>query len=81
MKTLPQNQVTKLNEVDTIIHIYSFKEEIKKATDEKYRQNCQEALKELKIHYQELSKKSISNYSPLEEIIKRDCETYLLRDN
>lgn len=59
METLPQNPVTKLDEVNTIIHIYAVREEIKKATDEKYKQDCQKALNELEIHYRELSRKKL----------------------
>lgn len=47
MKTLPQNPIAKSDEVNTTIHIYAVKEEIKKATEEKYIQDCQEVLVEL----------------------------------
>lgn len=57
-KSLPQNPVTKLIEVDTILHIYAVKEEIRNTTDEKYREECQKALTELEKHYQELQRKN-----------------------
>lgn len=57
-KSMPQNPVTKLDEVNTIIHIYAIREEIQNTTDEKYKEDCQKALIELEKHYQELQRKN-----------------------
>lgn len=56
-KSMPQNPVTKLDEVNTILHIYAVKEEIARSNDEQYREDCQKALIELEKHYQELQRK------------------------
>ena len=52
MKTLPQNPVTKLNEIYTILLIFAIK-----TTDEKLKKDCQSLLSDLNIHYQKLSRK------------------------
>lgn len=56
-KSLPQNPVIKLDEVNTILHIYAFREEIAKSNDEQYKEDCRKALIELEKHYQELQRK------------------------
>lgn len=73
-KSLPQNPIAKLDEVNTILLIFATKEEIAKTTDEKMKKDCQGLLAELELHYQELGRKNISNYryNPLEETIKRN---------
>lgn len=55
--SMPQNPVTKLDEVNTILHIYAFKEEIRNTTDEKHKEECQKVIIELEKHYQELQRK------------------------
>ncbi len=71
------NPITKLDEVNTILHIYVVREEIEKTTDEKYREDCRWLLQELEIHLIELQRKSDSkwlSYSPLEDLINKDCD-------
>lgn len=84
IKSIPKNPVTQLDEVNTILHIYAVKEEIAKSIDEKYKEDCTQLLKELEIHYQELSRKSDNKwlaYSPLEDLINEDCERTVCRFN
>lgn len=76
-KSFSQNPITKLDEVNTILHIYAVREEITKTTNEKYREDCRWLLNELEIHLKDLQRKNDSkwlSYSPLEDLINKDCE-------
>lgn len=82
IKSLPQNPVTKLDEVNTILHVYAVREEIKKTTDEKYLEDCRWLLNELEIHLKELQRKSDKrwlSYSPLEDLINKGCDRTISR--
>jgi len=82
IKSISQNPITQLDEVNTILHIFAVKEEIAKTTDEKLKKDYQWLLNELEIHLEELRRKSDNkwlSYSPLEEIINKDCERTLSR--
>lgn len=77
VKSFPKNPVTQLDEVNTILHIYAVKDEIAKSVDERYNEDCTQLLKELEIHLKELQRRSDSkwlSYSPLEDLINKDCE-------
>lgn len=62
-KSLPQNPIAKLDEVNTVLHILATKKEIEEATDDKLRDDYQWLLNELEVHYQELSRKSLTRLS------------------
>ena len=55
------NPITKLDEVNTILHIYAVREEIEKTSDEKLKRDYQWLLNELMIHLKDLQRKS-ENY-------------------
>ena len=87
VKSLPQHPVTKLaerqatpvfgDEANTVLHILAVREEIERTRDDKYLEDCQVLLAELEIHLKELQRKSDIkwlSYSPIEELITRDCD-------
>lgn len=62
-KSMPQNPVTKLDDVNTVLHILAVKKKIKEAADDKLKKDYQCLLDELEIHYQELSRKGDARLS------------------
>lgn len=62
-KSLPQSPMAKLDEANTVLHILATKKEIEEATDDKLKKDYQWLLHELEVHYQELSRKSLTRLS------------------
>ena len=72
IKSISGNPITKLDEVNTILHIYTIKREIKNIKDEKLLKDCHWLLSELEQHYQDLQRKNSTRltYEEYEQSLK-----------
>lgn len=72
IKSISGNPITKLDEVNTILHIYTIKREIKNIKDEKLLKDYHWLLSELEQHYQDLQRKNSTRltYEEYEQSLK-----------